>query len=177
MRLADESDSQTYGLIGPGVEMADILAFNLTQTDGHAPRKMNSPDLSTKLKLMGVDVASFGDYFADERAFKAQQAEAAARAAEEALKTASNGEEQGGVAIASFKPSRKRPRSNRNDPIKCLTYHDPISSTYRKYIFSVAPDAVHLLGGIVSPGSDPHVLVRSAPHRASYSREQSFLSR
>jgi hypothetical protein len=30
--------------------MADILAFNLTQTDSHAPRVMNAPDLSTKLK-------------------------------------------------------------------------------------------------------------------------------
>jgi nitrite reductase (NAD(P)H) len=41
------------------VEMADILAFNLTQTEGgqHKPRKMNDPDLSTKLKLMGVDVS------------------------------------------------------------------------------------------------------------------------
>ena len=57
-----------YGLIAPGsmllyfspfpnitflialVEMADILSFNLTQTECHAPRIMNSPDLSTKLK-------------------------------------------------------------------------------------------------------------------------------
>ncbi|EKM57614.1 uncharacterized protein PHACADRAFT_182112 [Phanerochaete carnosa HHB-10118-sp] len=62
---------QTYGLIAPGIEMADILSFNLTQTatavGGFAPRKMNNPDLSTKLKLVGVDVASFGDYFADRR--------------------------------------------------------------------------------------------------------------
>jgi nitrite reductase (NAD(P)H) len=41
--------------------MADILAFNLTQTVtangvSFKPRKMNPPDLSTKLKLMGVDV-------------------------------------------------------------------------------------------------------------------------
>ncbi|KAG8866838.1 hypothetical protein FRC20_007390, partial [Serendipita sp. 405] len=61
--------SNTYGLIAPGVEMADILAFNLTQTDTDVgtfrPRQMNNPDLSTKLKLMGVDVASFGDFFAD----------------------------------------------------------------------------------------------------------------
>jgi len=56
-----------YGLIAPGgkvcaspfiflvphpnvVEMADILSFNLTQTESHAPRAMNAPDLSTKLK-------------------------------------------------------------------------------------------------------------------------------
>lgn len=40
--------------------MADILSFNLTQTDSgnglFKARKMNNPDLSTKLKLMGVDV-------------------------------------------------------------------------------------------------------------------------
>ena len=34
----------------PEVEMADILSFNLTQTDAHSPRLMNAPDLSTKLK-------------------------------------------------------------------------------------------------------------------------------
>ncbi|TCD62454.1 hypothetical protein EIP91_006881 [Steccherinum ochraceum] len=62
---------ETYGLIGPGIEMADILAFNFTQTEtsvgGFKKRQMNPPDLSTKLKLMGVDVASFGDFFAEQR--------------------------------------------------------------------------------------------------------------
>lgn len=52
----------TYGLIAPGIEMADILAFNMTQTatelGAFRPRTMNNPDLSTKLKLMGVDVRS-----------------------------------------------------------------------------------------------------------------------
>ncbi|KAL8278182.1 hypothetical protein RQP46_009355 [Phenoliferia psychrophenolica] len=131
----------TYGLIAPGVEMADILAFNLTQTDGHAPRKMNNPDLSTKLKLMGVDVASFGDYFADERAIKS--AEAAELVAEQASVAAS------GVGIAEAKPSRRKagPRDNRNDPVKCLTYHDPFSATYKKYIFTA--DGQYLLGGIM----------------------------
>ncbi|KAF9219484.1 nitrite reductase [Gyrodon lividus] len=61
----------TYGLIAPGVEMADILSFNFTQVEtgvgDFKPRQMNMPDLSTKLKLMGVEVASFGDYFADTR--------------------------------------------------------------------------------------------------------------
>ena len=47
-----------YGLVAPGYEMADIVATNLT---GGAAR-FNGADLSTKLKLMGVDVASFGDY-------------------------------------------------------------------------------------------------------------------
>ncbi|GAA5924803.1 hypothetical protein JCM10213_000447 [Rhodosporidiobolus nylandii] len=130
----------TYGLIGPGIEMASVLAFNLTQTDNHAPRKMNTPDLSTKLKLMGCDVASFGDYFADENMRKELEA-----AEEEAQKAAPK--EQDGVAISTVKPSRKRPRNTRNDPIKCLTYLDPISATYRKYIFTA--DGSYLLGGIM----------------------------
>ena len=45
--------------------MADVLAFNLTQAKAHAPRKFKAPDLSTKLKLLGVEVASFGDFFAE----------------------------------------------------------------------------------------------------------------
>ncbi|KAK4702458.1 nitrite reductase (NAD(P)H), partial [Phenoliferia sp. Uapishka_3] len=131
----------TYGLIAPGVEMADILAFNLTQTDSHAPRKMNDPDLSTKLKLMGVDVASFGDFFADDRAIKA--AEAAELVAERSVTDAN------GVGIAEVKPSRRKagPRDTRNDPVKCLTYHDPFSATYKKYIFTA--DGQYLLGGIM----------------------------
>lgn len=39
-------EGQTYGLIAPGIEMADILAWNLTQTQtevgGYAKRKMVS---------------------------------------------------------------------------------------------------------------------------------------
>jgi nitrite reductase (NADH) large subunit len=47
-----------YGLVAPGYEMAEIVAANLTGGD----RKFAGTDLSTKLKLMGVDVASFGKY-------------------------------------------------------------------------------------------------------------------
>lgn len=89
--------SQRYLLLT--VEMADILSFNLTQTNSgeHKPRKMNDPDLSTKLKLMGVDVsiltaiipfetydmpqvASFGDFFADKRMQERAKAEEAEKA-------------------------------------------------------------------------------------------------
>jgi nitrite reductase (NADH) large subunit len=48
----------TYGLVAPGYEMAEIVARNLT---GGAAQ-FTGTDLSTKLKLMGIDVASFGDY-------------------------------------------------------------------------------------------------------------------
>jgi nitrite reductase (NADH) large subunit len=50
-----------YGLVAPGYEMADVAAANLTGAD----RLFTGFDLATKLKLMGVDVASFGDVFAE----------------------------------------------------------------------------------------------------------------
>lgn len=52
-----------YGLVAPGYDMAEIVAANLTDQ----PRKFTGADLSTKLKLMGVDVASFGNPFADDK--------------------------------------------------------------------------------------------------------------
>jgi len=50
-----------YGLVGPGYAMADVVAKNLT---GQSERFAGA-DLSTKLKLLGVEVASFGEAFAD----------------------------------------------------------------------------------------------------------------
>ncbi len=47
-----------YGLVAPGYEMARMAAANILGDD----RQFTGADLSTKLKLMGVDVASFGDY-------------------------------------------------------------------------------------------------------------------
>lgn len=58
-------NDKTFGLIAPGVTMADILCFNLIQAKFHSPKEFSEPDVGTRLKLMGVDVASFGDYFAD----------------------------------------------------------------------------------------------------------------
>ncbi|HIE66057.1 MAG: nitrite reductase large subunit NirB [Nitrospira sp.] len=48
----------TYGLVAPGYEMADVVAANLTGDDV----TFTGSDLSAKLKLLGVDVASFGSY-------------------------------------------------------------------------------------------------------------------
>lgn len=45
-----------YGLVAPGYEMAEIAAANFFG----AERVFTGADMSTKLKLMGVDVASFG---------------------------------------------------------------------------------------------------------------------
>lgn len=52
-------NGMVYGLVAPGYTMAEIVARNLTQP---ASATFGGADLSTKLKLMGVDVASFGDY-------------------------------------------------------------------------------------------------------------------
>ncbi|HVU96689.1 MAG TPA: nitrite reductase large subunit NirB [Puia sp.] len=51
-----------YGLVAPGYEMADVVATNLMGGN----KTFGGFDMSTKLKLIGVDVASFGDPFAAE---------------------------------------------------------------------------------------------------------------
>ncbi|KAI8577557.1 hypothetical protein K450DRAFT_177615 [Umbelopsis ramanniana AG] len=59
----------TYGLVAPGYEMAEVVARNLTSLHQSKRKllKFKKADTSTKLKLLGVNVASFGDYFADEQ--------------------------------------------------------------------------------------------------------------
>lgn len=48
-----------YGLVAPGYEMAEVVVHNLFGSH----KTFNGFDMSTKLKLIGVDVASFGDPF------------------------------------------------------------------------------------------------------------------
>ncbi|KAA9155133.1 nitrite reductase large subunit [Amycolatopsis acidicola] len=50
-------EGRCYGLVAPGYTMAEIVAAQLLGKAGEFP----GADMSTKLKLMGVDVASFGD--------------------------------------------------------------------------------------------------------------------
>ena len=47
-----------YGLVAPGYQMAGIVA---SQLQGNSEARFAGADMSTKLKLMGVDVASIGD--------------------------------------------------------------------------------------------------------------------
>ncbi len=49
---------QTFGLVAPGYDMARIAAKHIA---GDAQASFTGADMSTKLKLMGVDVASIGD--------------------------------------------------------------------------------------------------------------------
>jgi nitrite reductase (NADH) large subunit len=53
-------DGKTYGLVAPGYRMAEVAAATLA---GEA-RSFTGFDMSTKLKLLGIDVGSFGDAFA-----------------------------------------------------------------------------------------------------------------
>ena len=116
-------ESQTFGLIAPGIEMADILAFNLTQAKVHTPRRFKRPDLSTKLKLLGVDVASFGDFFADRDGLK--------------------------ETPAKKHGSKKELFESSTSPVsvQALTYKDPFQSVYKKYLFTM--DGKYLVGGMM----------------------------
>ncbi|MBS1520330.1 MAG: nitrite reductase large subunit [Bacteroidetes bacterium] len=72
MQTSDESifaigecalyENMIYGLVAPGYEMADVVVSQLIGTE----KSFHGFDMSTKLKLIGVDVASFGDAFVTE---------------------------------------------------------------------------------------------------------------
>jgi nitrite reductase (NADH) large subunit len=70
-------DNRIYGLVAPGYTMAGVAADILSSVvdhgqdaratsrqDARATSTFTGADMSTKLKLLGVDVASFGDAFA-----------------------------------------------------------------------------------------------------------------
>ncbi|KAF2204071.1 hypothetical protein GQ43DRAFT_469398 [Delitschia confertaspora ATCC 74209] len=121
-------ENQTFGLIAPGVEMADVLAFNLTQAKAHSPRAFKRPDLSTKLKLLGVEVASFGDFFADRDGPKDMPGR----------KHAAKKEGTGSKILTNGAAA---------PPVKALTYKDPFQQVYKKYLFTM--DGKYLLGGMM----------------------------
>ncbi|KAJ5097202.1 hypothetical protein N7456_007923 [Penicillium angulare] len=115
-------ENQTFGIIAPGIEMADVLAYNLTNPD-KPRRQFTRPDLSTKLKLLGVDVASFGDFFADR---------------------------DGPKFLPGDRPSVDTgfDKSHEEElPVKALTYKDPFGGVYKKYLFTM--DGKYLLGGMM----------------------------
>ncbi|MEU1421831.1 nitrite reductase large subunit NirB [Kitasatospora sp. NPDC005751] len=55
---AQAADGRVYGLVAPGYQMAETAARELADRPGDG---FVGADTSTKLKLLGVDVASFGD--------------------------------------------------------------------------------------------------------------------
>ncbi|MDT0345226.1 nitrite reductase large subunit NirB [Streptomyces litchfieldiae] len=54
-------DGMVYGLVAPGYEMAATAAEAIAGAGDEGAAAFTSADTSTKLKLLGVDVASFGD--------------------------------------------------------------------------------------------------------------------
>ncbi|MFF4038668.1 nitrite reductase large subunit NirB [Streptomyces sp. NPDC001816] len=54
---AQAADGRVYGLVAPGYEQAETAAATIAADEA----SFTGADLSTKLKLLGVDVASFGD--------------------------------------------------------------------------------------------------------------------
>ncbi len=59
-------DNKIFGLVAPGYQMAKVAANHLMQqlsgdTTESTPLTFQGADMSTKLKLLGVDVASIGD--------------------------------------------------------------------------------------------------------------------
>lgn len=124
--------NQTFGLIAPGVEMAEVLAFNLTQAKLHAPRVFKRPDLSTKLKLLGVNVASFGDFFADRDGPKH-------------------------LPPKYTKGLKNGSLEKKDHSVKTLTYKDPFQNIYKKYIFT--SDGKYLLGGMMIGDTNDYIKV------------------
>lgn len=120
-------ENQTFGIIAPGIEMADVLSFNLTNPDKE-PKRFNRPDLSTKLKLLGVDVASFGDFFADRDGPKFLPGRRAST-------------HKSMIFDTSGKPADDTQNA------KALTYKDPFGAVYKKYLFTM--DGKYLLGGMM----------------------------
>ncbi|PTQ99205.1 assimilatory nitrite reductase (NAD(P)H) large subunit precursor [Mucilaginibacter yixingensis] len=57
-------EGMIYGLVAPGYEMADVVVNQIAGGE----KSFKGFDMSTKLKLIGVDVASFGDAFISEPA-------------------------------------------------------------------------------------------------------------
>lgn len=113
--------------------MADVLSYNLT-TEEQPPKLFKRPDLSTKLKLLGVDVASFGDFFADRDGPKFLPGRRASKPQTMPFRRKS-------VTDTTAESHLVVPL------VKALTYKDPFAAVYKKYIFTL--DGKYLLGGMM----------------------------
>jgi len=116
------------------------------------------------VRLMSIDVCSFGDFFADTRPVEVQaltvlrvvQGSTPATSSQEVEHVAGDRAQPSvdvviddtaitGQPMALKPPASKGRRNQIDQPIKCLVYKDPFASTYKKYIFTA--DGKYLLGG------------------------------
>ena len=139
---------------------------------------------------MGIDVASFGDFFADKRLplGKTQtvshlpQSEPAGNAGLPAIEISieeSKPKADGttGTPASDVKPPRPGRRHAPKDdtPINCLVYKDPFSATYKKYIFT--EDGKYLLGGMmVGDVGDFVKLVAIVKKKVGFNLDQHMLN-
>ncbi|MFD2932333.1 nitrite reductase large subunit NirB [Spirosoma flavum] len=85
-----------YGLVAPGYEMAEVVALQLM---GEI-KEFKPFDMSTKLKLIGTDVASFGDPFAVEPACRTIVYENRAKGVYKRINVSADGKELlGGILV------------------------------------------------------------------------------
>jgi nitrite reductase (NADH) large subunit len=54
-------DGRVFGLVSPGYQMARVAAAHIVGSQTEVEARFRGADMSTKLKLLGVDVASIGD--------------------------------------------------------------------------------------------------------------------
>ncbi|HSC55463.1 MAG TPA: nitrite reductase large subunit NirB [Phnomibacter sp.] len=86
-----------YGLVAPGYEMAEVV---VDQIVGMGERQFTGFDMSTKLKLIGIDVASFGDPFAGGDAVRTVVFENTAKGVYKRINITEDGKELlGGILI------------------------------------------------------------------------------
>ncbi len=57
-------NNMIFGLVAPGYDMAEVLAHNLVS---EKQQFFTAPDMSTKLKLIGTEVGSFGDALSEKQ--------------------------------------------------------------------------------------------------------------
>lgn len=108
--------------------------------------------LADALFYFTLQVASFGDFFADREAARATRQETESRR----MQSTADSKSAVKFSFGSEKPSavankkRLNAETRAQEPVMAVTYKDPFDSVYKKYIFSA--DGQYLLGGMMVGG-------------------------
>jgi len=103
-----------YGLIAPGYEMAEVVATILTG----GSKEFLPYDMSTKLKLIGTDVASFGDAFIEEPTCKTIRYENKAKGVYKRINVSLDGKELlGGILVGDAEQYNMLLQTSKNKTI------------------------------------------------------------
>lgn len=130
-----------YGLVAPGYEMADVVVTNLT--DGQ--KEFTGFDMSTKLKLIGIDVASFGEPFITGENVKTLVFEDTIKGIYKRINVSANGKELlGGILVGE------------------ATQYNMLLQTCKNKVV-LPPNPEDLILGKSSPGSEPGAGIQDLP--------------